>query len=281
MATHVAALHDLSGVGRCSLTAVIPVLSAMGITVYPLPTAVLSNQTEFDRFACRSLTPEMSAFMQQWQVMGLQFDGISIGFLNDREQVAVAHDFLDRFHRPQTLFLLDPVMGDDGVLYPVYNRLMVEAMRSLAVRADILTPNLTEACLLCEEDYRKMQSADEKTLHTLMRTLSAMGPRIVLLTGIHRGNAIESFCYTAENDAVFSLSNERIGGHFSGTGDLFAAVLLGGFVLHRAPQEILSCAVSFLEASIRDTVQEGSDPREGILFESHLDRLISFARGVS
>ena len=278
MIRRIAALHDLSGVGRCSLAALLPVFSAMGLSCCPLPTAVYSNQTEYLRFHHRALTGEIPLFARRWQEMGLSFDGISVGFLQDSGQMDAVCDFLDRFHRPGTQLLLDPVLGDDGALYPVFGRPMVAAMRTLVRRADLLTPNLTEACLLCDADYTAMQRASDRELQQLLRQLSSEGPRTVVLTGIRRENRLVTFCYLAEEDRLLSVENERIGGHYSGTGDLFAAVLLGGWVLGLPPERTLRGAAQFLEAAIRETAASGTDPREGVLFERHLDLLIALGR---
>lgn len=149
----VAAIHDLSGLGKCSLTAAVPVLSAMGVQACPLPTAVLSNQTGFPSYACVDLSRHLDAFTREWEKRGVRFDGIYTGFLCGARQVRMVERFLDRFYLPGTLLLVDPVLGDNGKLYPVFGRTMCGSLKSLVARADVLTPNLTEACILADGDY--------------------------------------------------------------------------------------------------------------------------------
>lgn len=146
----VAALHDLSCFGRCALTVVLPTLSAMGVQTVPLPTALLSTHTGgFVSPYFADLTPEMEKISAHWQTIDLTFDAIYTGFLGSAEQIDVVEQFLTRFRR-EALVLIDPVMGDNGVLYSTYTPEMAGRMQELCAHADLITPNLTEACFCAD-----------------------------------------------------------------------------------------------------------------------------------
>ena len=184
----VAAINDLSGLGRCSLTAAIPILSAMGVQACPLPTAVLSNQTGFESFASIDLSKQISRFSHEWRKRGVIFDGIYTGFLNGPVQAGQIADWIDQFRTPQTHVLVDPVLGDRGHIYPVFDHAMVTATRALIAKADIITPNLTEACILAGVGYEEaMRSDGLEAVRLAACALREQGPSTVVITGIPRG----------------------------------------------------------------------------------------------
>lgn len=232
----VAAIHDLSGLGKCSLTAAVPVLSAMGVQACPLPTAVLSNQTGFPSYACVDLSRHLDAFTREWEKRGVRFDGVYTGFLCGARQVRMVERFLDRFYLSGTLLLVDPVLGDNGKLYPVFGRTMCDSLKSLVARADVITPNLTEACILADGDYASVARAQSlEPVWELAERLAGMGPRTVIVTGVHRGDLICNAGFDARTGRRFSVGNRSVGSgrSFSGTGDLLASVLCGGLVRGR------------------------------------------------
>ena len=273
----VAAIHDLSGLGKCSLTAAIPVLAAMGVQACPLPTAVLSNQTGFPSYACVDLTRHLDGFSREWEKRGVRFDGIYTGFLCGTRQVRAVERFLDRFYQPGTLLLVDPVLGDNGKLYPVFGRTMCDSLKSLVARADVITPNLTEACILTGGDYEVASRAEGlEPVWEIAEQLAGMGPRTVIITGVHRRDQICNAGYDARKGRRFSVGNRSVGSgrSYSGTGDLLASVLCGGLVRGDTAEAALERAARLLEASISDMEADGTDPNEGIAFENHLDLLI-------
>lgn len=273
----VAAIHDLSGLGKCSLTAAVPVLSAMGVQACPLPTAVLSNQTGFSSYACVDLSRHLDAFTREWEKRGVRFDGVYTGFLCGARQVRMVERFLDRFYLPGTLLLVDPVLGDNGKLYPVFGRTMCDSLKSLVARADVITPNLTEACILADGDYASAARAQSlEPVWELAERLAGMGPRTVIVTGVHRGDLICNAGFDARTGRRFSVGNRSVGSgrSFSGTGDLLASVLCGGLVRGETAEAALEKAARLLEAAISDAEADGTDPNEGVPFENHLDLLI-------
>ena len=153
MTKKIAVINDLSGFGRCSLTAAISVLSAMGVSPCPLPTAILSAQTGYPSYYCDDYTDKMEYFRREWKKMGARFDGIYTGFVAGEEQIRQIFRFLDTFHQESSFLLVDPVMGDDGIPYDMFTDTLRSLMKELCFQADIITPNVTELCLLTGADY--------------------------------------------------------------------------------------------------------------------------------
>ena len=249
----VAAINDLSGLGRCSLTAAIPILSAMGVQACPLPTAVLSNPTGFESFASIDLSEQISRFSHEWRKRGVIFDGIYTGFLNGPAQAGQIADWIDQFRTPQTHVLVDPVLGDRGHIYPVFDRAMVTATRALIAKADIITPNLTEACILAGVGYEEaMRSDGMEAVRLAACALREQGPSTVVIPGEHL------------------IATRRLGDGFSGTGDILASVLCGGLARKMKPQAALDLAAALLQKAIAHTFAEGTDPNDGVAFEPYL-----------
>lgn len=179
----VAAVHDLSGFGRASLTVVIPILSTMGIQVCPLPTAVLSTHTGgFDNYKFIDLTEHLEEYIRHWDTLGIDFDCIYSGFLGSPRQIDIISGFMERFRRPEQLVIIDPVMGDNGKLYSAIDTQMVEQMKRHIGSADIITPNYTEAVYLLDESYKS--KAEEKEIKDWLLRLSDKGPGIVIITSV-------------------------------------------------------------------------------------------------
>ena len=178
----IAAVHDLSGVGRVSLTVVIPILSTMGFDVCPLPTAILSNHTQYENFTFLDLTDEMPAIIDHWEKLGVDFEAIYTGYLGSPRQIRIVADFIERFRTPDTLVVVDPMLGDNGRLYNKITDEMVSEMRTLAARADVLTPNLTELFALLNEPFRSECTGDE--LKAAITELTNSGPDTVIITGV-------------------------------------------------------------------------------------------------
>ena len=194
----VAAIHDLSGFGRCSLTVAIPVLSAMGVQCCPLPTAVLSTHTGgFEGYTFRDLTEEMTAAAAHWKALDLRFDAVYSGFLGSERQIDLVRQFLRDFRRPGTLAVVDPVMGDFGRVYATYTPAMCRRMADLTAEADVITPNLTEAALLLGVPYESLPR-DEAGLKALTEKLGCLGRRSVTLTGVSLAEGkTGAMCYDA------------------------------------------------------------------------------------
>ena len=269
-----AAIHDLSGIGRCSLTAAIPILSAMGIQVCPFPTAVLSNQTGFPRYELVDLTDRMEAFGQCWAPWYGRFDAVYSGFLGNPRQVEITRGLVEKLRGEDTLVLVDTVLGDHGMRYPIFDEEMCSRVRELAFDADVITPNLTEACLLAGEPAEAAQDMQSRAeLIQLASYLASQGPGTVVITGIRDEDQVANLAYIKEDSRCFWESSRRIGYSYSGTGDVLASILCGGLVHGLHLGEVLRTACRFLETALEETAESGSDPREGIIFEPFLGQL--------
>ena len=282
----IAVLNDLSGMGKCSLTAAIPVISVMGIQACPLPTAVLSAQTGFPSYYCDDYTDRMDAIMEEWKKMDFYPDGIYTGFLADARQADKAVEFIEQFAKEDTKILIDPVMGDNGEEYPIYTEALCEKMRFLVRRATVITPNLTEALLLlygaqrAHVLWKDLSLMDEERLlkftESTGKELSKEFDTEVVITGIDlpaRENHQEMGNLICKDGVQTWVSTVKEGGSYSGTGDLFASVLSAGMVKGRDTVDSVRKAVKFLSKGIHDAVLEGTDRNEGICFERYLSEL--------
>ena len=269
-----AAIHDLAGIGRCSLTAAIPILSAMGIQVCPFPTAVLSNQTGFPRYELVDLTDRMEAFGQCWAPWYGRFDAVYSGFLGNPRQAEITRGLVEKLRGEDTLVLVDTVLGDHGMRYPIFDEEMCSRVRELAFDADVITPNLTEACLLAGEPAEAAQDLQSRAeLIQLASYLASQGPGTVVITGIRDEDQVANLAYIKEDSRCFWESSRRIGYSYSGTGDVLASILCGGLVHGLPLGEVLRTACRFIETALEETAESGSDPREGIIFEPFLGQL--------
>lgn len=282
----IAVLNDLSGMGKCSLTAAIPVISVMGIQACPLPTAVLSAQTGFPSYYCDDYTDRMDAIMEEWKKMDFYPDGIYTGFLADARQAGKAVEFIEQFAKEDTKILIDPVMGDNGEEYPIYTEALCEKMRFLVRRATVITPNLTEALLLlygaqrAHVLWKELSLMDEERLlkftESTGKELSKEFDTEVVITGIDlpaRENHQEMGNLICKDGVQTWVSTVKEGGSYSGTGDLFASVLSAGMVKGMDTVDSVRKAVKFLSKGIHDAVLEGTDRNEGICFERYLSEL--------
>lgn len=269
----VAAIHDLSGFGRCSLTVAIPILSAMGVQCCPLPTAFLSTHTGgFTGFTFLDMTEEMPRVAAHWASLGIQFQGIYSGFLGSARQIDTVAAFIRRFRGKDTLVVVDPVMGDGGKIYQTYTPEMCAGMARLADAADVITPNPTEASLLLGGAGTLPDGAD---FRGVTGALSRDGRRSVVLTGFsERPGRTGALCFDAKTGRTEAVQTEFISHPMHGTGDVFASVLTGGLLRGDDLIPAARRAAEFVRACAERTVAEGTPVREGVDFEPLLGRLI-------
>jgi len=276
-----AVINDLSGFGRCSLTAQLPVLSVMGIEACPLPTAVLTNQTGYDSFYCDDYTDKLDTYTAQWHSMGKSFDGISTGYLANAKQIDKILNFISVFKKEDTLLLVDPVMADGGEIYATYTKELCEGVKNLAMQADVITPNLTALCILAGEDYHSIVSCSSQ--HDYLDRISAVAKSLirgsvktVVVTGIHHMTENGEFIYNGiftEDASCFSKS-QIFKGSFSGTGDLFSSVIFGALLNGMDINSAVEMATAFVEKAIAETMKFPHDPCDGVDFQKCLDMLI-------
>lgn len=261
-----AVFNDLSGFGKCSLCAAVPILSVMGTEVHPIPTAVLTRQSCYDKYSMTDLTGFMPSFIDDWQ--GEKFDAVIAGYVADVAQFNIIEEFLKRYKGKDTFLIVDPVMADDGALYDGFDEKRCRGVFELSRKADIITPNLTELSLLCSKPYTE----DFEKISDMASELAKSGPKYVVVTGIKT----EDRCKTA----VFSRGEETecfesklYPGSFSGTGDVFVSVLSGAVLRGMTVQQGVKLAVDFIGKAIAST-DPASNPKDGIAFEKHLGELL-------
>ena len=270
-APRIAAIHDLSCFGRCSLTIALPVLSAMGSQCCPLPTALLSAHTGISGFTFLDTTDEMRRISAHWSQLSLHFQAIYTGFLGSAPQINLVEDFLRRFHAPDTLLVMDPVMGDHGTPYKTCTPALRQGLRELVAQADVITPNLTEAAILLDIPYHESQTADASEL---VRALSLQGQRSVVLTGYAAApGQVGALCYDRDTRQVEAVQTARVPQDFPGTGDLFASVLTGALTRGAPLLQAARTAVDFVGSCVARSVAEGAGKAEGVDFEPLLRQL--------
>lgn len=283
MTKKIAVINDLSGFGKCSLTAAISAIAAMGVQPCPLPTAILSAQTGYPSYFCDDYTDKMDEFRKEWKKMGVSFNGIYTGFMAGGRQIEKVFDFLNDFYTENTFLLVDPVMGDNGRRYDMFTPGLLIMMKELVRKADIITPNLTELCLLTDTDYHIIEEIrDQKELTDRIEQMctdltgknGSAGPDEVVVTGI---------CYTDPADGVRKVGNLAFsGGHsdfssfpfigesYSGTGDLFASIIAGGRARGDSLKEAMTLAGRIIELAIQDSAKRNVPRNDGVDYEQYL-----------
>lgn len=266
----IAVINDFSGFGRCSITVSLPILSAMKIQCCPLPTAIFSNHTGFPSYVWTDYTDHMEAYAGEWEKLGLEFEGIATGFLGSEQQLEIVQNFFARFKTEKTVVLVDPVMGDHGKLYATYSQSLAEGMRALVRFADILTPNVTEACVLAGIPYRADMT--ELDLYDLCAALSTLGPKRIVVSGLERGDSLGNFIYEA-GTAPTLLLEKRTGPNRSGTGDVFASIIAGCAIKGVPFPESVKRASAFVAKAVQRSEEMGIPTTDGICFEEFLSEL--------
>ncbi len=269
----IAAIHDLSGFGRSSLTVVIPVLSSMGFQVCPLPTAVLSTHSQFKDYRFVDLTEHIPGIIEHWKELNLNFDAIYSGFLGSAAQIDMMIGFIDEFKTQENIVMIDPVLGDNGKLYGPFNDQMVEEMRKLVCKADIITPNITEVGLLLNNDPSFICNTKD-TLRAI-EELSALGPEIIVVTSVPDGEADKTavIAYNKSDNRFWKVPVDYLPASYPGTGDTFASVLLGCLMQGDNLPMSLDRAVQFISHGVRSTFGFPYNEKEGILLEKVLPTL--------
>lgn len=273
-APRVAAIHDLSGFGRCSLTIVMPVLSAMGLVCCPVPTALLSTHTGYEGNTFLDLSDEMAGFTAHWQSLRLGFDGIYTGFLGSRRQIGLTESFIRTFRRRKTTVVVDPVLGDHGRPYRTCTPELCRGMGELARLADVIVPNRTEAAILLDRPYQEVTLETEDDCRRWAEELSLGGRRSVVLTGVSLApERVGAACFDRRTGRVEVVSAPQAAGSFHGTGDLFASVLTGGLVRGMSLAAAAGLAAEFTARCAARTAAADLPEREGVEFEPLLWRL--------
>lgn len=275
----VAAIHDLSGYGRASLTTIIPILSNMKVQVCPVPTAILSTHTGgFEGYSFVDLTDSMQEYIDHWKKLNLEFDCIYSGFLGSPKQISIVSDFIDFFGKKAEFIVVDPVMGDNGKLYSTMGEEMVNGMRKLIKKADIITPNFTEVMYLLGKSYE--ENITEEKIKDYLRELAQMGPRIVIATSVPDTKKDEKIdkktsvvAYDKENDLFWRVSCKYIPASYPGTGDAYTSVVIGSLLQGDSLPIAIERGVQFITQCIMASYGFKYPNKEGVLLERTLDIL--------
>lgn len=269
----VAVINDISGFGKCSLTVSLPIISALGLECNPIPTAILSNQTGYDDFFCVDFTENMTPYIDMWKKQNVTFDSILTGYLAGEKQVDIILDFIENFGKNALVFV-DPVMADDGVLYDTYDEALCKKVKSLTKKANIITPNLTELCILCGTDYNEAirENSLEKIGNMASKLLNGT-THTVIVTGIKAKDEITNLI--VQKSGTRTVKSTLLGGSFSGTGDIFSSVVCGAVTKGASVFDAVSLAAQFISKSIKSTPTKLQYEPEGVCFQNHLEMLIN------
>lgn len=274
MQKRVAAIHDISCFGRCSLTVALPILSAAGVEVSVIPTAILSTHTGgFEGYTFRDLTEDILLIAEHWKTLDLGFDAMYTGYLGSFEQLDIVSKLFSMFRDEGNLLFVDPVMADNGKLYASFDPAFPKGMAKLCAQADVIVPNLTEAAFLLGEEYRE-GPYDKAYIESMLKKLSNLGPEKVVLTGVYfNAQELGAAAYDRSTGAVSYAFCPLIEGYYHGTGDVFGSALLSGLLSEMDLSEAIALAVEFTANSIRRSRDEASDRRFGVNFEYGLGEL--------
>ncbi len=283
----VAVFNDFTGFGRCALTVQLPLISALGLQCCPVPTVLFSNHTAFPSHFRMETEQNLAAYLAEWEKLDLKFEGIAVGYFTSETGIDAAHAFLET--QQQALIVVDPIMGDHGRMYASCTQARAEKLKSLLPLCDVLTPNLTEACILTDTPYTP--DPDEDLLQGLCEKLVLLSPRLskILITGIECGNQIGNYVYeTNSGKASRAEAGKKPGGKLvcfprvgisrAGTGDVMAAILTGDLVNGVSLTDALEHAQQFLSVCLETAIDLGLPPEDGIPFELHLKNLTPAAR---
>ncbi len=268
----IAVINDLSGFGRCSLAVAMPIISYLRVQCCPVVTSVFSNHTGYEHYFFDDYTKKMEEYISHWERLGLEFNGICSGFLGSREQIEIVEGFFRKFKKKDTTrIIVDPIMGDCGKPYGTYTQEMCQEMKRLVKYADIITPNLTEACILVGCDYEKIGGSNAELIE-LAEALVKIGPQQVVITGVPQKSFLTNIIYEKGKEPKF-VKRKKIGVNRSGTGDVFSAILSADAVNGVDFAKSVEKAADFMIACIRRSIELEIPVTDGVCFEEVLYRL--------
>lgn len=267
----IAIINDLSGYGRCSITVALPILSAMKICCGIIPTAILSNHTEYPSYTLLDFTPNIPDYMKTWEMLGFHFDGVYTGFLGSEKQIQQIEEFIHLFS-PKKI-IVDPVMGDHGNCYDSYTKEMCDAMKKLVQKANIITPNLTELCILTDHIYR--ENLTEEEIQKMCNSLHSMGIQDIIVTGIEKDNSVGNAVSSRQSFEV--IYKDKIATSRPGTGDVFASIVAGCFLNNIPAKQAVDVASDFIITCLKTASMKNIPINDGVCFEEHMDILCNIS----
>ncbi len=266
-------VQDISCVGKCSLTVALPIISAMGIEAAIIPTAVLSTHTMFSGFTVKDLTDQIKPITDHWKKEGITFDAMYTGYLGSFEQIDLMKEMADDFCKDGGLLFVDPAMADNGKLYPAFDEAFAKYMATLCAKADIIVPNITEACFMLGEEYK--EKYDESYVKELLKKLTALGAKIAILTGVSFEEGTTGVMgYDSVNNEYYHYTHKKQKRSYHGTGDIFSSTCLGGIVRGLSWKDAARIAADYTSESIRLTIEDPKGNDYGVNFEEAVPYLL-------
>ena len=266
-------VQDISCVGKCSLTVALPIISAMGVEAAILPTAVLSTHTMFSRFTCADLTDQIRPITEHWAEEGLDFAAIYTGYLGSFEQIDLMKEMFRRFKREDNILFVDPAMADNGKLYPAFDEAFARHMATLCAEADIIVPNITEACFMTGTEYQS--EYDEAYVKALLAKLAALGAKVCILTGVgFEEGKTGVMGYDTRSGEYYYYCHEKLPVSFHGTGDIFSSTCIGAMSRGMDWKEAVGVAADYTAECIRRTLADPDKPWYGVNFEQAIPYLL-------
>ena len=267
-------VQDISCLGKCSTTIALPVISALGSETVILPTALLSTHSIFENFTCKDLSDQIMPIAKHWQSQDVQFDAIYTGYLGTEEEIDMMKELFRMFGGEDTLIIVDPAMGDRGVLYPAFDEAYAKKNTELCAGADIILPNITEASFMTGLPYK--EEYDEAYIKEMLQALDALGAKVSILTGVSLEPGKTGIMgYDREKDSYFSYQNEKVGAQFHGTGDLFASTFVGEVMKGLDWTDAIRIAADYTAHTIEVTMQNPKKSWYGVDFETTIPDLIA------
>lgn len=266
-------VQDISCVGKCSLTVALPIISAMGVETAIVPTAVLSTHTMFSEFTCKDLTDQIAPITAHWKREGIDFDAIYTGYLGSFEQIDLMIKMFSDFRTQSNITFVDPAMADNGKLYPAFDEAFAKKMASLCAVADIIVPNITEACFMTDTEYKA--EYDEVYVKSLLKKLSGLGAKICILTGVSFEKGKTGVLgYDSEKDEYFYYCHTKHSRSYHGTGDIFSSTCLGAMMNGLDWKKAVTVAADYTAECIRLTIEEPNSNDYGVNFEQAIPFLL-------
>lgn len=266
-------IQDISCLGKCSLTIALPVISALGSETVILPTAVLSTHTMFKNFTCKDLSDQIEPIAAHWKSEGVAFDAIYTGYLGTVEQIDQIKELFHSFRGENTMIIVDPVMADNGKLYPAFDMDYVRKNAELCKEADIIVPNITEAALMTGMEYR--EEYDETYIREMLERLNELGAGIAVLTGVSLEKGRTGVMgYERRTGEYYVYQNQRIDASYHGTGDLFSSTCVGEIMRGKDWRDAMRIAADYTAHTIEVTLRSPDKPWYGVDFEATIPELI-------
>ena len=270
-------IQDISCLGKCSLTIALPVISAMGVETVILPTAVLSTHTMFKNFTVKDLSDQITPITNHWKSENVEFDAIYTGYLGTVEEIELMKGLFKDFKKDGSFVFVDPVMADNGKLYPAFNDEYVKKNAELCASADIIVPNITEAAFMTGTEYREEYGEDY--VKTLLKRLNDLGAKVSVLTGVSLSKGKTGvYGYDREKNEYFTYQNDLVDAKYHGTGDLFSSAAVGALVKGKSLSEAFKIAADYTALTITETLKNPRKPWSGVDFEATLPKLIEASK---